>query len=88
MGWAVTSLSFLGEAAIPVLQNAIADSNRVDRSLVIFWALPQLMRDGHTNACLPILLAAQQDQDPFVRNTAAKILRDFVPQLLTNGIAE
>jgi len=70
----IHALAGIGVDSAPVLKAAFADpkqSNRYD----ILWSLRWLALNGHTNECMPSLLAALEDQDPKVRARATNLLQ-------------
>jgi hypothetical protein len=83
---AMGALGFLGTASIPVLQAALADTNRTDRWHVAA-AIGFMGRAGHTNECLPILMMALSDGDAEVRMEATNWVRRSAPQLLPDPAA-
>jgi len=80
---AIEALGYIGEPAIPVLQSALADPKQLHRADTV-RAISRLAYDGHSNACLPLLVQVLNDQHEEVRVTAASALEFLAPHLLTN----
>lgn len=82
-GNASIALAGIGEHAIPALKAAFADTNQVSRGNIV-RAFELLVGDGHTNACLPILIESLNDPDADVRWDATNAIQKIAPHLLTN----
>jgi HEAT repeat protein len=77
-------LGSVGERAIPILRTALADTNQVGRTVIVF-AVRQIALNGHTNACLPIIMGALNDGDVLVRDMATNGIRQIAPEMLPTG---
>lgn len=70
----ITCLTWIGPAAIPVLTNALANPNQSNRWYIILslreMTLFNRYGDSYRDACLPALIRAFNDPDPFVRRLA------------------
>lgn len=79
-------LYVIGRPSIPVLETALANTNRADRA-IITAIVANIAIKGNTNACMPILLTALQDADQDVRGKAQEAVLALSPQPLTNAPA-
>jgi hypothetical protein len=80
-------LGEIGEAAIPAIKAALANTNQVDRYNVLY-AVNKMPRNQATNLWLPIVLGALNDHDGLVRAMATNIMKNFTAEALTNAPLE
>jgi hypothetical protein len=83
-GRAIFALSGLGIQALPSLTNALADPQQLYRNRLIF-ALGFNAPVSGTNAVLPALMRALNDDDQRVRSAATIVVRRIAPEVLTNA---
>jgi hypothetical protein len=83
---AIVALGGIGEPAIPALQAALANATQLNRAEII-WNVRRMALAGHTNTCLPIIVAALEDPDVGVREQATNAVMELAPHLLTNAPA-
>lgn len=76
---ALEVLGYLGPEAFPALESGLVDTNMVYRELIPNLMVNHATRFMRTNACIPPLRSALQDQDPRVQVAARAVLAILTP---------
>jgi hypothetical protein len=79
---ATYSLGYLGPQALPYLEDALSSTNPAQRAAILNSIGDMYYRRaGSADDCLPPLLKARFDADPFVRRTATNNINRIAPQI-------
>jgi HEAT repeat protein len=84
--WAISALMYIGEPAFPLFHSALSDPNQSNRSLIVN-AIASIVRSGHTNSSLRVLVNALNDQNFLVRKAATNAIQSIAPHLIANAPA-